>query len=92
MINESNPPHFEVIPSTYYWERSADPWHPDAFPDEFKAAAPNQTSVRKEGWMAIDGIENPIGFIPDNSDVPEADDFELKEGRYGRMCAYRKNL
>jgi hypothetical protein len=88
MISESNPPDFAVIPSTYYWERSADPWHPDAFPAGLKSAAPHR-GTRREGWMAIDGIENPIGFIPDNSDVPEADDFVLKEGKYG-ICAYRK--
>lgn len=46
------------------WERSLDPWHQDAFPDEFKDKAPNK-GKRKEGWMALDWCGNPIGFLPD---------------------------
>lgn len=88
MINETTPPDFTGV--VFYWERSSDPWHSDAFPDEFKQAAPHQEKERQTGWMAIDGVENPIGFIPDGSDVPEATDFELKEGMYGHMCAYPK--
>jgi hypothetical protein len=39
--------------------------------------------------MAIDGVENPIGFYPDGMDVELADEFVMREGPYGRMCAYR---
>lgn len=87
MIDKDTPPAFFSF--VFYWERSSDPWHPDAFPDELKGAIPNQTSVRKEGWMAIDGVENPIGFYPDGMDVELADEFVMREGPYGRLCAYR---
>ena len=59
-------------PPTWYgdeYERSLDPWHRDAFPSELAHAAPNQATPRKSGWMALDGIGNPIGFFPDGTDV-----------------------
>lgn len=46
------------------WERGLSPWHKDAFPDEFKSAAPEQAE-RKEGWFLLDAYGNSIGFIPD---------------------------
>lgn len=48
-----------------HWERSLDPWHRDAFPDEFKESAPHQKE-RNEGWMLIDWCGNAIGFVPDD--------------------------
>ena len=59
-------------PPTWYgdeYERSSDPWHKDAFPDELKYAAPHQTEKRMDGWMALDGYGNPIGFCPDGTEV-----------------------
>ena len=59
-------------PPTWYgdeYERTLDPWHRDAFPPELAHAAPNQTSPRAAGWMALDCIGNPLGFIPDGTEV-----------------------
>jgi hypothetical protein len=47
------------------WERGLDPWHADAFPDEFKYIG--ATGERMAGWYALDGFGNVIGFIPDGS-------------------------
>ena len=55
----------------HYWERAPDPWHRDAFPDQFKPFAPN-TRSRRWGWLAIDGVENPIGWIPDGTEFKDA--------------------
>lgn len=51
------------------WERGIDPWHRDAFPDEFKIAAPNQSYPRKGGWYLVDWIGNVIGFAADGSEI-----------------------
>lgn len=51
------------------WERSLDPWHKDAFPDEFKHLAPKQ-GERAKGWMALDTWKNPVMFVPDGERVP----------------------
>lgn len=51
------------------YERSRDPWHRDAFPDEFKDNAPEQAYPRKEGWMGIDYWGNPLIFVPDGTEI-----------------------
>jgi hypothetical protein len=51
--------------SVHDWERSKDPFHADAMPDEFKSHFPN--GKRREGWMALDAYGNAIGFIPDGT-------------------------
>ena len=56
--------------SIQYWERGLDPWHRDAFPEEFESLAPNQGEKRAEGWYAIDWCGNVIGFIADGSEYP----------------------
>lgn len=39
--------------------------------------------------MAIDWVENPIGFVPDGSSLVEApEQHTLNEGPYGHLCAY----
>lgn len=50
--------------SIHDWERGKSPWHKDAFPPEFKSAAPEQED-RKEGWYALDAWGNTIGFVTD---------------------------
>lgn len=52
-----------------YWERGEDPFHIKAYPKIIKHLAPRQTGKRKGGWMAIDGHENPIGFVTDGEVV-----------------------
>ena len=59
------------LPHPFYGdscERGLDPWHRDAFPNEFKASAPNQ-GERREGWYLLDGFKNEIGFIPDGTEL-----------------------
>lgn len=51
------------------WERSLDPWHRDAFPDEFKEVAPRQEAERREGWIALDWVGNPLVFVADGEEV-----------------------
>ena len=63
------PPHLDHE----YRERGLDPWHTDAFADEFKHAAPN-TGERKEGWYELDWCGNVIGFIPDGTIAEELGD------------------
>lgn len=55
--------------SVDHWERSLDPWHSDAFPEEFKYAG--VTGKRKSGWLGLDWVGNPIIFIPDGYNEPE---------------------
>jgi hypothetical protein len=60
------------------YERGLDPWHEDAFPDEFKDVAQNH-GERKEGWFLLDGFDNPICFIPDGTPVEEPTFEQAKE-------------
>lgn len=69
----------EVKPPTFPfyvddWERSLDPWHKDAFPDGLKWGAPNQGEERASGWMALDWVGNPLGFVPDGTEYEVPDE------------------
>jgi hypothetical protein len=66
---EHKPPVGGMGGSIMDWERSLDPWHRNAFPDELAKFAPHQESKRREGWMALDWVENPICFIADGDEV-----------------------
>lgn len=86
VTSATQPPSFMGV---NYWERSLDPWHADAFPANLKHAASIQSGPRRCGWMAIDGSENAIGFVPDGTEHLGLDKFEIRLGPCGRMCAYR---
>ncbi len=74
-----------------FWERSSDPWHPDAFPEEVAVTAfteEHKNSNRRGGWMNIDGYGNAVGFVSDESEFDgEPPEYEYKQGKY-RLCAY----
>ena len=65
----TKPPVGGMGGSIHDWERAKDPWHTDAFPTEFKHAAPHK-GKRKKGWMALDGFGNPILFLADGLITP----------------------
>lgn len=68
IVDKDNPPPLDkCMGSVHFFERGLDPWHSDAFPDKFKFVG--KTGERKEGWFAIDGYGNAIGFIPDGAEV-----------------------
>lgn len=68
-----------------YWERTSDPFHIDAMPDDMKNVPPENvitisiggddarkgfsTGPRKDGWMLIDWCENSIGWVADGESV-----------------------
>lgn len=54
------------------YERGLDPWHKDAFPDDLKGAAPNQSVARGSGWFLLDGWGNAIGFVPDGTPIDDS--------------------
>lgn len=62
------------------YERGLDPWHADAFPDEFKQVATSE-GERKEGWFLTDAYGNEIGFIPDGTAIT----FEQAQGVLARF-------
>ena len=57
--------------SVDHWERGLDPWHVDAFPDEFKDTPTFNRGARKEGWFGVDWVGNPILFVADGEVVEE---------------------
>jgi len=69
IVSETEAPPVEKMacPSVYGFERSLDPWHEDAFPDEHKHAG--VTGKRRGGWMALDWCGNPLGFFPDGMEI-----------------------
>jgi hypothetical protein len=87
--DEKTPPPFFMCE---YFERSCDP-----FDERIIAEALGGKKVKEKpetGWMAIDWVENAVGFTPDGTlfdcDKP---DFTLEKGYFadGRMFAYQKN-
>lgn len=67
---DNKPPLGGLGGSIHDWERALDPWHIDAFPDEFKEFVP-QKGERKKGWMALDAWENPLMFLADGDSYEE---------------------
>lgn len=63
---ETPPPLDRVNSSVHGFERGQDPWHRDAFPEDFKAFAPNR-GERQSGWLALDWCGNVIGFFCDGT-------------------------
>lgn len=63
--SEEKPPVGGMGGSVHDWERSLDPFHRDAMPDEVKSAFPS--GERRKGWMALDGFGNAIGFVADGT-------------------------
>lgn len=68
IVSKDNPPNVtgDIIHSL---ERGLDPWHRDAFPEEFKDSA--KGGVRVEGWFCLDWYGSVVGFIPDGFDFKE---------------------
>ena len=70
MIDENHPPDIPFYAD--HLERGLDPFHEDAFPDEFRCAG--NKGKRRNGWFLVDSSGNQIGFVPDS------DYAEIKEG------------
>ena len=66
VIGHDTPPPLDRVNPVHSFERGLDPWHEDAFPDEFKASAPNR-GKRQSGWLALDWCGNVIGFFRDGT-------------------------
>jgi len=64
-ISETQQPQKEYF-GVDHWERALDPWHADAFPNEFKFAG--TTGERQSGWMGYDWCGNPVIFVPDGTE------------------------
>lgn len=74
IVSESvKPPVGGMGGSIHDWERSEDPWHPDAAPEEFKSAFSqiNGEKPRAWGWMALDWCGNCIAFIRDGTELKD---------------------
>ena len=100
VIGPNAPPPFYMCD---YYERSADPFHVSAF-DSIDTDGKTvvlvggeqiqSTGARRQGWMAIDYCENPVGFYPDGTVMDaELPDYIIKPGYFvdGRMFAYPMN-
>ena len=71
------------------WERGLDPWHEDAFPDEFKdqiRAMAGGQQPRQSGWFLLDGYGNAIGFIQDGTEYPDMKSYTLAKIAYAAYC------
>lgn len=58
------------------WERGLDPWHEDAFPDQFRSVG--SKGARRGGWFLVDGFTNYIGFVPDGSETLDPAPHEIQ--------------
>lgn len=93
-VDAQTPP--PLPPSGFYLERTVDPFHFDALPADlspdtaiFTMGGEFKGGPRQEGWMVIDWVENPIGFVPDGEEIPgDPVIYVMRPGPYGRMCAY----
>ena len=66
MIDKDNPPKKNYV-SVNHWERSLDPWHEDAFPNEFKEHF-RTGKARESGWLGVDWVGNPILWVADGTE------------------------
>lgn len=101
--DENTPPPMSAAWGAWYWELSADPFHPEAFEGVFESMGatnpyPKNTLPRKAVWLAIDYSENPVGVahfgtFPFGSEPPKEEDiiFTMKMGYTGNMFAYPPN-
>ena len=64
-----SPPIDGCAGCVHSFERGLDPWHADAFPDEFKYAG--TCGERRSGWFVLDAWGNAIGFIVDGTEIKE---------------------
>ena len=75
-----------------YFERSCDPFSIGIISE---ALGGKKVKEKPEtGWMAIDWLENAVGFIPDGTEYDcEKPEFCIERGFFddGRMFAYRKS-
>jgi hypothetical protein len=67
IVSETQQPIIKGIFEPDHWERGLDPWHADAFPDEFKAAG--GAGERKAGWFGVDAFGNTVLWIPDGTEI-----------------------
>jgi len=65
IVSESQKPPAHPFYGDSY-ERGLDPWHSDAFPEEFKHAG--SKGNRKSGWFLLDAWGNQIGFTADGTE------------------------
>lgn len=87
-VSKNIPPPFSVCD---YYERSCDPFAPGMIDEAL--GGPEVKHKPETGWMAIDFCENPVGFIPDGTEIDEKiPEYELATGFYpdGRKFAYPK--
>lgn len=96
-VNETTPPPF--FGSVWYWERSPNPFSPRAINPALiqsgLAPVPDDGRPEEHGWMAIDGYENPVGFIADGHAV-EAEtpipEFTISPNNYGHISAWQVGM
>jgi hypothetical protein len=68
--------------SIHAWERGVDPWHVDAFPQEFQHRVGTR-GPRQQGWYALDAWHNVIGFVADGTQWPPEDNKRNKQQEHG---------
>jgi hypothetical protein len=78
---DEKPPVGGLGGSIHDWERGLSPWHVDAFKGTgvsdtqldnavcVGVARGVERGVRQEGWFAVNGWGDYIGFVPDGTDV-----------------------
>lgn len=90
------PPPTSAAYDVFYWERSNDPWHKDAFPEGVLKDPDNllilgggelKEGERKEGWMAYDSARNPAGFFPDGTEFTDKEKYIMGFSSFDRLCA-----
>jgi hypothetical protein len=95
IVDKDTPPPLKACMSATYWERTGDPFHADAFPPDVDLSraivigGEISRGPRREGWMAIDWCENPVGFVADGTEIAgEPEQYEFREGPHKHLCAY----
>lgn len=76
LISSDQPPPY--MNGVHYWERSRDPFGPDALYEAFESVGLSRgmkvvQKPQQTGWLAIEWGENPVGFFADGS-IIESDE------------------
>lgn len=75
VIGPGNPPPIGVMDGGVHGvERGADPWHPGAFPPEFRDSLGGNAPPRPrgQGWFLLNAWGNAIGYVADGTTLKDA--------------------
>ena len=89
-VSESMPPPLPEYGGFAYWERCADPMHPDALKGTPAESVIQSDAPRVDVWLGIDWCENAVCIVQDGKmfDSEPTGEWFFAENRFGNKSAF----